>query len=71
MRTFLLLALCRFSQTINFYSIGSRLSLVDLPGYGFAFAADEKRESWSQLVGISLRISLVGSDLCALLQIVF
>ncbi|GAQ77852.1 GTP-binding protein [Klebsormidium nitens] len=38
------------TQSINFYGIGPRLSLVDLPGYGFAYAADEKRESWSQLV---------------------
>nr|XP_043609542.1 uncharacterized protein LOC122581383 [Erigeron canadensis] len=38
------------TQTINFFNLGSKLCLVDLPGYGFAFAKDEVKENWEELV---------------------
>ncbi|EGC35823.1 hypothetical protein DICPUDRAFT_151784 [Dictyostelium purpureum] len=38
-----------FTQSINWYEIGSTLYLVDLPGYGFAFAKDVKLESWENI----------------------
>ncbi|XP_073145687.1 uncharacterized protein [Henckelia pumila] len=38
------------TQTINFFKLGPKLSLVDLPGYGFAYAKDEVKESWEELV---------------------
>lgn len=38
------------TQTINFFNLGSKLCLVDLPGYGFAYAKDEVKESWEELV---------------------
>ena len=38
------------SQSINFFRLGGRICLVDLPGYGFAYAKEEKKESWEELV---------------------
>ena len=37
-------------QTINFYSLGPLVNIVDMPGYGFAFAKAEKAKSWHELV---------------------
>lgn len=37
-------------QTINFFRLASKLCLVDLPGYGFAYAKDEVKDSWQELV---------------------
>jgi GTP-binding protein EngB required for normal cell division len=39
-------------QSINFFKLASKLCLVDLPGYGFAYAKDEVKESWQELVSI-------------------
>lgn len=36
--------------TINFYSIGDRYRLVDLPGYGYAKRSKEERESWGRMI---------------------
>ncbi|TKY45331.1 GTP-binding protein EngB [Spatholobus suberectus] len=38
------------TQTINFFKLGTKLCLVDLPGYGFAYAKEEVKESWEELV---------------------
>ncbi|CAL0334746.1 unnamed protein product [Lupinus luteus] len=38
------------TQTINFFNLGAKLCLVDLPGYGFAYAKDEVKENWEELV---------------------
>ncbi|KAL3625788.1 hypothetical protein CASFOL_030317 [Castilleja foliolosa] len=38
------------TQTVNFFKLGPKLSLVDLPGYGFAYAKDEVKEAWEELV---------------------
>ncbi|KAL3702247.1 hypothetical protein R1sor_020269 [Riccia sorocarpa] len=38
------------TQTINFFTLGNQLCLVDLPGYGFAFAKDQVKENWEELV---------------------
>ena len=36
------------TQTISFYSMPKGLSnMVDMPGYGFSFANEEKRKSWT------------------------
>ncbi|KAG9132843.1 hypothetical protein Leryth_014784 [Lithospermum erythrorhizon] len=37
-------------QSINFFKLGSKLCLVDLPGYGFAYAKEEAKEAWEELV---------------------
>ncbi|KAG7606530.1 putative small GTP-binding protein [Arabidopsis thaliana] len=48
------------TQTINFFGLGPKVRLVDLPGYGFAFAKDEVKEAWEDLVKeyVSTRTSL-------------
>ncbi|XP_066333684.1 uncharacterized protein [Miscanthus floridulus] len=48
------------TQTINFFRLASKLCLVDLPGYGFAYAKDEVKESWEELVKeyVSTRVGL-------------
>jgi GTP-binding protein len=39
------------TQTINFYALGERARLVDLPGYGYARVPREMRNQWRALVG--------------------
>lgn len=48
------------TQTINFFKLASKLCLVDLPGYGFAYAKEEVKESWEELVKefVSTRVGL-------------
>ncbi|XP_058782082.1 uncharacterized protein LOC131656366 [Vicia villosa] len=56
------------TQTINFFSLGTKLSLVDLPGYGFAYAKDEVKEAWEDLVKeyVSTRVGL--KQVCLLID---
>ncbi|OMJ16115.1 putative GTP-binding protein EngB [Smittium culicis] len=37
------------TQQINFYNSGSDFVLVDMPGYGFAYASDKKIDTWTKL----------------------
>lgn len=48
------------TQTINFFELGSKLCLVDLPGYGFAYAKEEVKDAWEELVKeyVSTRVGL-------------
>ena len=39
------------TQTINFYDLGDRARLADLPGYGYAAAPQSLRASWDALIG--------------------
>ena len=54
-------ALARVSQTpgatrqINFFNLGGRLMLVDLPGYGFAKRSKTEAESWQEMIFAYLR----------------
>jgi GTP-binding protein len=54
-------ALARTSTTpgrtkqLNFFDLGERLALVDMPGYGFAQAAREVKEDWQGLMFEYLR----------------
>lgn len=50
------------TQLINFFDLGGRAFLVDLPGYGYAGVPSEVRAHWKELVGtyISERKSLAG-----------
>jgi GTP-binding protein len=38
------------TQELNFFRIGERLTLVDMPGYGFASAPEPKVRAWTKLV---------------------
>jgi GTP-binding protein len=54
-------ALARVSQTpgatrqINFFDLGGRLMLVDLPGYGFAKRSKTEADSWQEMIFAYLR----------------
>jgi GTP-binding protein len=54
-------ALARTSSTpgrtkqLNFFDLGGRLCLVDMPGYGYAQAAKEVKEDWQELMFTYLR----------------
>ena len=54
-------ALARASNTpgrtrqLNFFDLGSRLTLVDMPGYGYAQAAKSVKEDWQELMFQYLR----------------
>lgn len=43
------------TQAINFIAVDNRLSLVDLPGYGFARVPDRIRRNWRVMVETYLR----------------
>ena len=43
------------TQQINFFDLGKRLRLVDLPGYGYAKASKMKVRNWNQLIYDYLR----------------
>lgn len=53
-------ALARISRTpgrtrqINFFDLGGRLMLVDLPGYGYATASKRERDDWADFIGFYL-----------------
>jgi len=50
------------TQSINFFNIDDRFSLVDLPGYGFAKAPKRIKDQWAELIDDYLhnRPNLVG-----------
>ena len=43
------------TQQLNFFDIGGRLALIDMPGYGYAAVAKEKVQAWTQLIHDYLR----------------
>ncbi len=43
------------TQQLNFFDLGSRLTLVDMPGYGYAKVSKEQKASWDHLIREYLR----------------
>ncbi len=43
------------TQEINFFELGGRLSLTDLPGYGFAKAPKDKVDTWTGFIRLYLK----------------
>ncbi len=43
------------TQQLNFFDLGERLMLADLPGYGYAKAPKSTVERWTRLVNLYLR----------------
>lgn len=43
------------TQQLNFFDLGGRLMLVDLPGHGYAKAPKDKVDAWTRLVQAYLR----------------
>ncbi|GMY28465.1 putative gtp-binding protein engb [Fagus crenata] len=44
------------TQTINFFELGSKLCLVDLPGHGFAYAKEEVKDAWEEFISMQIEI---------------
>ncbi|KAI9481625.1 MAG: P-loop containing nucleoside triphosphate hydrolase protein [Benjaminiella poitrasii] len=38
------------TQQINFFNVGKLFHMVDMPGYGYAFADEEKKKNWRELM---------------------
>ncbi|MGO4707173.1 ribosome biogenesis GTP-binding protein YihA/YsxC [Microvirga sp. 2MCAF38] len=43
------------TQQLNFFDIGGRLHLIDMPGYGYAAVEKEKVQAWTKLIHDYLR----------------
>src|SRR4029077_3857273 len=43
------------TQQVNFFDLGQRLTLVDLPGYGYAAVGRERVDAWSALIRAYLK----------------
>lgn len=56
------------TQQLNFFDLGQRLMLVDLPGYGYARASKKDVNSWTALVRDYLRGRVGLRRICLLLD---
>jgi GTP-binding protein len=56
------------TQQINFFNLGGRLMLVDLPGYGYARAAKTDVHAWTRLVRDYLRGRVGLRRICLLID---
>jgi GTP-binding protein len=43
------------TRLLNFFTVNGKLSLVDLPGYGFAKVSRSERETWGPMIEAYLR----------------
>jgi GTP-binding protein len=56
------------TQQINFFDLGGRLMLVDLPGYGFAAVGRQQSGAWTRLIALYLRGRVRLRRLCLLID---
>lgn len=56
------------TQQINFFDLGQRLMLVDLPGYGYARASKSSVEEWTRLIHLYLKGRTNLRRLCVLID---
>jgi GTP-binding protein len=56
------------TRQINFFELGGRLMLVDLPGYGYARAAKGEVRAWTRLIGAYLKGRVGLRRLCLLID---
>jgi GTP-binding protein len=56
------------TQQINFFDLGGRLMLVDLPGYGFAAVGREQSGAWTRLITLYLKGRTSLRRLCLLVD---
>ena len=56
------------TQQLNFFDLGGRLVLVDMPGFGFARAAKRKIKDWSGLIERYLRGRATLRRVCLLID---
>jgi GTP-binding protein len=43
------------TQELNYFNLGSKLYMVDMPGYGYAKVSKEKSQNWTKLIFSYLR----------------
>ena len=43
------------TQQLNFFDLGGRLTMVDMPGYGYAKVSKTERDEWNELIYNYLR----------------
>lgn len=56
------------TQQINFFELGERLMLVDLPGYGYAKASKSSVQNWTNLVKLYLKGRVQLRKVCLLID---
>ncbi|MGB8274493.1 MAG: ribosome biogenesis GTP-binding protein YihA/YsxC [Alphaproteobacteria bacterium] len=56
------------TRQLNFFSLGSRLTLVDLPGYGYARASKREIAAWTALTEAYLRGRVALRRVCLLVD---
>ncbi len=56
------------TQEINFFRLGDRLTLVDLPGYGYARASRTRSAAWNRLVVDFVRDRATLRGICLLVD---
>ncbi len=56
------------TQEINYFDLGGRLMLVDLPGYGYAEAPKTKVDAWTDLVKLYLKGRVPLRRVCLLID---
>ena len=56
------------TRQLNFFDLGGRLTIVDLPGYGYAKAPKGEVERWTQLVRLYLKGRVGLRRLCLLVD---
>jgi GTP-binding protein len=56
------------TRQLNFFDLGGRLMLVDLPGYGFAQVSKSLKQSWQDLAVAYLRGRPVLKRICLLID---
>ena len=56
------------TRQINFFDLAGRLSLADLPGYGFAQVSKSMKESWQDLASAYLRGRPTLKRICLLID---
>lgn len=56
------------TRQINFFNLGDRLQLADLPGYGFAQVSKSMKESWQDLAAAYLRGRPTLGRICLLID---
>ncbi len=56
------------TQQLNFFDLGGRLMLVDLPGYGYAKASRSSVDNWVRLIRLYLRGRASLRRLCLLID---
>ena len=56
------------TQQLNFFNLADRLTLVDLPGYGYAKVSKSRVEKWTELVFAYLQGRVSLARLCLLID---